>query len=48
MEGHWRVIIDMPEGVCIRGHHIWEVGTSLIRQLSGCEVILIKRVEIIE
>jgi hypothetical protein len=37
-----RVIIDMPEGVCMHGHHIWKVRISLIRRPSGCEVILIK------
>jgi len=31
VEGHWRVIIDMSEGVCMHGHHIWKVRTSLIR-----------------
>jgi len=40
VEGHQRTIIDMPERVCRRGHHIWKVRTSLIRRLSGCEVIL--------
>ena len=30
-EGHWRAIIDMSEGVCMCGHHIWKVGISLIR-----------------
>ena len=42
MEEHQRVIIDMPEGVCMCRHHIWKVGTSLICQPSGHEVILIK------
>jgi len=42
VEEHWRVIIDVPKGVCMRGHHIWKVGTSLIHQLSGCKMILIK------
>jgi len=42
VEGHRRVVIDMPKGVCMHRHHIWKVGTSLIRWPSGCEVILIK------
>jgi len=41
-EGRRRAVVDMPKGVCMCGHHIWKVGTSLIHQLSGCEVILIK------
>jgi len=40
-EGHQKTVIDMPEGVCMYGHHIWKVGASLIRRLSGCKVILI-------
>jgi hypothetical protein len=43
-EEHRRVIIDMPEGVCMRRHHIWKVGISLICRPSGCKVILIKAV----
>jgi len=42
VEGCRRIIIVMPKGVCMHGHHIWKVGISLIRQLSGCKVILIK------
>ena len=42
VEGCWRAVIDMPEGVCMRVHHIWKVGTSLICHPSGCKVILIK------
>jgi len=42
VEGHRRVVIDMPKGVCMHRHHIWKVGTSLIRWSSGCEVILIE------
>ena len=40
-EGHRKTVIDMPEGVCMCGDHIWKVGTSLICRPSGCEVILI-------
>ena len=40
-EGRRKTIIDMPKGVCTYRHHIWKVGTSLIRRPSGCEVILI-------
>jgi hypothetical protein len=40
-ERHWKTVIDMPEGVCMYGHHIWKVGTSLIRHPSSCEVVLI-------
>jgi len=43
-EGHRRAIIDMSEGVCMCGHHIWKVGISLIRQLNVCELLLIKMV----
>jgi hypothetical protein len=42
VEGLRRVIIDMPKGVCMRGHHIWKVGTSLICQLSVCKLLLVK------
>ena len=42
VEERWRVIIDVPKDVCMCGHHIWKVGTSLIHQLSGCKMILIK------
>jgi hypothetical protein len=42
VEEHWRVIIDIPKGVCMHGHHIWKVGISLIHRPSGCKVILIK------
>jgi hypothetical protein len=42
VEGHWRVIIDMSEGVCMHGHHIWKVRTSLIRRSSVCELLLVK------
>jgi hypothetical protein len=38
----WTVIIVMPEGICMPGHHIWKVRISLICQPSGHEVILIK------
>jgi len=31
VEGCWRAIIDMSEGVCMCGHHIWKVRISLIR-----------------
>jgi len=41
-EGCWRVIMDMSEGVCMHGHHIWKIGTSLIRQSSVCELLLVK------
>jgi len=40
-EGRRKTVIDMPEGEYMCGHHIWKVGTSLIRRPSGCEVILI-------
>ena len=36
-----KTVIDMPESVCMCGHHIWKVGTYLIHHPSGCEVILI-------
>ena len=42
VEGRRKTVIDMPEDVCMCGHHIWKVGISLIRCPSGCEVILIK------
>jgi hypothetical protein len=43
-EEHWRVIIVMPKGVCMHGHHMWKVRISLICQPSGYEVILIKMI----
>jgi hypothetical protein len=27
---HRKTIIDIPESVCMCGHHIWKVGTYLI------------------
>ena len=38
-EGRQGIIIDMSKGICMHGHHIWKVGTSLIHRPSGCEVI---------
>jgi len=44
-----KTVIDMPEGVCMYGYHIWKVRTSLIRRLSGSKVVLINACfEIIE
>ena len=25
VEGYWRVIMDISEGVCMHRHHIWKV-----------------------
>jgi len=42
VEGHRRVVIDMPKVYVCTDTNIWKVGTSLIRWSSGCEVILIE------
>jgi len=46
VEGHWRVIMDISEGVCMHRHHIWKVGISLIHWPSVRELLLTKWIKI--